>query len=119
MDGIRDALATIGNSWGSDVPATLLKLYEPLQAEQNQKYAGQIKAEKAIKYGPDERNRVDVYSPVNTEASEGSGSPVVVFIHGGGLVVGDNDFSPNISSNIGTISQKLPRVTLNTDEALR
>lgn len=109
MDGIRDALATIGNAWGNDVPPTLLKLFEPLQDQQNQKYAGQIKADKAIKYGPDERNRIDVYSPVNPEASEGGpGKPVVVFIHGGGLVAGDNDFTPNISSNIGTFPPNFP-----------
>lgn len=97
MDSIREALAKFGNAWTMDVPMTLLKLYEPLQAEQNQKHAGEIKVEKALKYGPHARNRIDVYSP----ASGASGLPVVVFIHGGGLTAGDNDATPNIYANIG------------------
>ncbi|KUI64430.1 Pyrethroid hydrolase Ces2a [Cytospora mali] len=101
MDAIREALAMFGNAWNNEVPPTLMKLYEPMQAKQNEKYAGQVKAEKAIKYGPDARNRLDVYTPVNPGASEGSGKPVVVFIHGGGLVGGDNNATPNIHANIG------------------
>ncbi|ROW04507.1 hypothetical protein VMCG_05044 [Cytospora schulzeri] len=101
MDAIRETLAEYGNAWNREIPPTLTKLYEPIQAKLNEKYAGQVKAEKAIKYGPDARNRIDVYTPVDTDASGGAGRPVVVFIHGGGLVVGDNDVSPNIHSNIG------------------
>lgn len=101
MDHVRQVLAGFGNAWDSDVPPALNKLYEPMQAKQNEKYAGHVKADKAIKYGPDARNRIDVYTPVNTGASEGAGKPVVVFIHGGGLVGGDNDASPSIHANIG------------------
>lgn len=101
MDTVREALAGFGNAWNSEVPPVLAKLYEPIQAKQNEKYAGQVKADKAIKYGPDARNRLDVYTPAKSEASEAPGKPVVVFIHGGGLVGGDNDLSPNIHANIG------------------
>lgn len=98
MDAVREALAKFGNAWNNNIPPTLMQLYEPLQAQQNQKYGSDIKAEKAIKYGPDARNRIDVYSP----ASGGvSGKPVVLFIHGGGLNRGDNDVTPNVYANIG------------------
>lgn len=101
MDAVRETLARFGNAWNNDVPPALVKVYEPIQAKQNEKYAGQVKAEKAIKYGPDARNRLDVYTPAKPEAPEGSGKPVVVFVHGGGFVGGDNDMSPNINANIG------------------
>lgn len=98
MDAVHNALAKFGNSWGPDVPPTLMAAFEPLQAAQNKKYGSEIKVEKALKYGPHERNRIDVYSPASGDAS---GRPVVLYIHGGGLVGGDNDATPNIYANIG------------------
>lgn len=100
MESIRESLAKYGNTWNTDVPPALAKLYGPIQAKLNGKYDGQIKAETAIKYGPDARNRLDVYSPVEADKSGGSGRPVAVFIHGGGLVAGDN----NMYANIGELS---------------
>lgn len=97
MDAVHQALAKFGNSWSPDVPSTLMKIFEPLQAAQNTKYGHDITANKALKYGPHERNRIDVYSP----AAGASGRPVVLYIHGGGLVGGDNDVSPNVYTNIG------------------
>lgn len=97
MDAIHDALAKVGNSWGPDVPPTMMAVFEPLQAAQNKKYGSDIKVDKALKYGPDARNRIDVYSP----AAGTSGRPVVLYIHGGGLVAGDNDATSNIHANIG------------------
>ncbi|KAJ0114567.1 carboxylesterase type b [Diaporthe amygdali] len=98
MESIREALAKFGNAWNNEVPPALAKLYGPIQAQHNKKYAGQIKAETAIKYGPDPRNRLDVYTPVEADTSGGSGKPVVVFIHGGGLVTGDNTMYANIGN---------------------
>lgn len=106
MDELREALAKFGNAWNMEVPMTLMKFYEPLQAEQNKKYGSEIKVEKALKYGPDPRNRIDVYSPAS--GASASGRPVVVFIHGGGLVAGDNDATPNIYSNIGKTCPYIP-----------
>lgn len=97
MDAVHQALAKFGNSWSPDVPPVLMAAFEPLQAAQNKKYGSEIKADKALKYGPDARNRIDVYSP----ASGASGRPVVLYIHGGGLVAGDNDATPNVYANIG------------------
>lgn len=98
MESIRQTLADYGNTWNNEVPPTLAKLYGPIQAKFQSKYSGQIKAETAIKYGPDARNRLDVYTPVEADKSGGSGRPVVVFIHGGGLVAGDNNMYANIGA---------------------
>ncbi|KAF3767024.1 alpha/beta-hydrolase [Cryphonectria parasitica EP155] len=102
MEAVRETLAKFGKAWTPDVPPALLKVYEPLQAQQNAKYGSDIQTEKALKYGPDDRNRIDVYSP----ASGTSGRPVVVYFHGGGLVGGDNDHTPNIYANIGNYFTK-------------
>lgn len=98
MDTIRETLANYGNTWNTEVPPALAKLYGPIQAKFNSKYDGQIKSETAIKYGPDARNRLDVYTPAQADKSGGSGRPVVVFIHGGGLVAGDNTMYANIGA---------------------
>jgi triacylglycerol lipase len=37
-----------------------------------------------LQYGPDERNRLDLFG-----SGAGSGRPIVVFIHGGGFIMGD------------------------------
>lgn len=112
MDAVHAALAKFGNGWGPDVPPTLMKAFEPLQAAQNKKYGSEILVKKALKYGPHDRNRIDVYSP----ASGASGRPVILYIHGGGLVAGDNDVTPNIYANIGGSSPKPGGLPQNTTE---
>jgi acetyl esterase/lipase len=64
-----------------DVPKTAA-LYAPLQ--QKEPYAG-VKAERDVKYGPADRNLLDVFTP-ETGASP---RPVLIFIHGGGFVAGN------------------------------
>lgn len=97
MEAVNKALVEYGNTWNNSIPPTFINLYEPLQAEQNKKYKGIVKVEKALKYGSDPRHRINVFTP----ASGGSGKPVVIYFHGGGLVAGDNDSTPNIYSNLG------------------
>lgn len=69
-----------------DVPKTAA-LYAPLQ--QKEPYAG-VKTERDVKYGPADRNLLDVFTP---EASA-SARPVLIFIHGGGFTAG-NKRGPN------------------------
>jgi len=64
------------------VPA-VAKLYTPLQAEAP--HDG-VKRTADVHYGPDERQRLDVYEPTTHPAKP---MPVLVFIHGGGFVRGD------------------------------
>jgi len=64
-----------------DVPKTAA-LYAPLQ--QNEPYAG-VKVERDVKYGPADRNLLDVFTPEANSSSR----PVLIFIHGGGFVAGN------------------------------
>jgi acetyl esterase/lipase len=64
-----------------DVPKTAA-LYAPLQ--QKEPYAG-VKTERDVKYGPADRNLLDVFTP----ETNSSARPVLIFIHGGGFVRGD------------------------------
>ena len=76
-----------------DPPATR-KLYAPLQP--TEPYFG-VRIERDLKYGPAERNLLDVFMPQNVT----SGRPVLVFVHGGAFIGGnkripDSPFYDNI-----------------------
>jgi acetyl esterase/lipase len=76
-----------------DPPATA-KLYAPLQ--QKEPYFG-FRIERDLKYGPADRNLLDVFMPQNLT----SGRPVLMFVHGGAFVRGnkrlpDSPFYDNI-----------------------
>jgi acetyl esterase/lipase len=62
-------------------PENTGKLYAPLQ--EKEPYAG-IKVSRDVKYGPDARNVVDVFTPETGAA----GRPVLMFVHGGGMIRG-------------------------------
>src|SRR3954452_9118541 len=63
-------------------PPKTAALYAPLQ--QKEPYQG-VKVERDVKYGPADRNLLDVFTP---EAGSSS-RPVLIFIHGGGFVAGN------------------------------
>jgi triacylglycerol lipase len=76
-----------------DSPKTAA-LYAPLQ--QKEPYHG-VKIERDVKYGPADRNLLDVF----TAANASSARPVLIFVHGGGFVrgdkrIGDGPFYDNI-----------------------
>ncbi|GKZ74154.1 hypothetical protein AnigIFM60653_002023 [Aspergillus niger] len=62
------------------------KLYEPLYPEAPEN-VGVVKDES---YGPAERNRLDVYFPLEEKPG---GYPVVLYVHGGGFFSGDKGWS--------------------------
>ena len=75
-------------------PPKTAALYAPLQPKEP--YRG-IKVERDVKYGPAERNLLDVFAP----ESSTSPLPVLIFVHGGGFVAGnkrtgDSPFYDNI-----------------------
>jgi acetyl esterase/lipase len=76
---IAKKLAEIGRA--IDPPATA-KLYAPLQ--QTEPYFG-ARIERDLKYGPAERNRLDIFMPQATT----SGRPVLIFVHGGAFIGGN------------------------------
>jgi acetyl esterase/lipase len=63
-------------------PAKTADLYAPLQ--QKEPYQG-VKIERDVKYGPAERNLLDVFTPEAASPAR----PVLIFVHGGGFVRGD------------------------------
>ena len=64
-----------------DPPATA-RLYAPFQPKEP--YFG-FRIERDLKYGPAERNLLDIFMPQATT----SGRPVLVFVHGGAFVRGN------------------------------
>ena len=68
-------------------PQATAKLYAPLQP--TEPYFG-FRIERDLKYGPAERNRLDIFMPQNVT----SGRPVLIFVHGGAFI-GGNKRMPN------------------------
>jgi triacylglycerol lipase len=74
-----DKIAAIGRV--SD-PAKTAPLYAPMHAKEP--YAG-VKVTRDVKYGPHERNTLDLFVPEGA----GAGRPIFMFMHGGGMVRGN------------------------------
>ena len=75
-------------------PSATRKLYAPLQP--TEPYFG-VRIERDLRYGPAERNLLDVFMPQNVT----SGRPVLMFVHGGAFIGGnkripDSPFYDNI-----------------------
>jgi triacylglycerol lipase len=68
-------------------PPKTAPLYIPLQ--EKEPYQG-VRVERDVKYGPADRNLLDVFAPEANSAAR----PVLMFVHGGGFVVG-NKRGPN------------------------
>jgi acetyl esterase/lipase len=76
---IAEKIAAIGRVVA---PEKTAEIYTPLQ--EKEPYAG-IKVARDVKYGPDARNIVDVFT---AEGATGA-RPVLMFVHGGGLIRGN------------------------------
>jgi acetyl esterase/lipase len=64
-------------------PPEVAAIYAPLQEQEPYK---NVKVTRDVKYGPADRNRLDVLAP---EGSAGGGRPVLIFVHGGAYTGGD------------------------------
>ncbi|MBY0531719.1 MAG: alpha/beta hydrolase [Xanthobacteraceae bacterium] len=58
-------------------------IFAPFQ--QKEPYEG-VAVKRDIAYGPDERNKLDVFTP---EKADGTPRPVIIFVHGGAYVAGN------------------------------
>src|SRR5262245_20707130 len=63
-------------------PAKTAEIYAPLQ--QKEPYQG-VKVERDVKYGPADRNLLDVFVPDTASSAR----PVLIFVHGGGFTAGN------------------------------
>jgi acetyl esterase/lipase len=79
---MKKDIRAIGAVLSPDNLGAAMKLYAPFHPAEP--YAG-VKLTRDIKYGSDERNRLDLFLP----ASGGKNLAVLVYIHGGGFVGGD------------------------------
>ncbi|KAL5363012.1 Alpha/Beta hydrolase protein [Aspergillus floccosus] len=93
---IQNFVAQFGNTWNLNVNAACEKFFEERQAAEPA--PSLLDIEKAVRYGPDSRHRLDIYWKAPQDDSHKI--PVVVYFHGGGFRAGDNDISPHIHSNI-------------------
>jgi acetyl esterase/lipase len=80
---VGQKIETLGRVLNPGVIAATAALYAPLQEQKP--YAG-IRVHRDLKYGPDERNRLDVFAPDPLPAET---RPTLVFVHGGDFVAGD------------------------------
>jgi acetyl esterase/lipase len=90
-DEVREQLRSIGFEPSLE-PS--MAIYEPLLAKAPK---GDLILEKDVRYGPHERNLVDVYRPRAIE-----NAPVLVYVHGGGYRTGDRDLNAQVYSNVPT-----------------
>ena len=68
-------------------PPKTAALYAPMQ--EKEPYQG-VKVERDVKYGPADRNLLDVFTP----ETAASARPVLIFIHGGAFIAGNKRAIP-------------------------
>jgi acetyl esterase len=82
---IKSEILSMGRNFNDDIIRNVIKLYLPLHKRSGQ---GEVKTTKDLKYGPDDRHKLDIHEPI-TKVSDGM--PTVVFFHGGAFVGGDKN----------------------------
>lgn len=98
MTDIRYAVAAMGTDLGPHVLTQSRALFD---AEQRILQAAVPVTQGNIAYGPDERQRLDMYAPTDSTGP----APILVFVHGGGFLKGDKggaDAWPN--ANVGRMA---------------
>jgi triacylglycerol lipase len=84
----REKLRAIGTAITPESIAASAALVAPLHARIDN---SDVKVSRDHRYGPAERNRLDVFEPAKGDAGK---RPVLVFVHGGGFIMGDKT-APN------------------------
>ena len=94
MNSVLARLRALGADFTPDQIVATRELFAPLVPRPSDSGA---QVQRDLRYGPDERNRLDVFSPVRSR-----GLPVVVYVHGGGFVQGDKgDAAAPFFNNFG------------------
>lgn len=105
---VGQKIEALGRALNPDVIAATAALYASLQEQKP--YAG-IRIHRDLKYGPDERNRLDVFVPDPLPAET---RPTLVFVHGGDFVAGDKARSKSpFYENIGVWAARHGLIGLN------
>ncbi|TIX49598.1 alpha/beta hydrolase [Alteraurantiacibacter aquimixticola] len=89
-------------AFGPNLTPDMLGGTQAMMAEMNNGMHADTKVVRDISYGPDERNRLDIFTQGSPQ-----GAPVFVFVHGGGFVMGDKhtEGSP-FYSNMGDFAAR-------------
>jgi acetyl esterase/lipase len=82
---IKAEIVSMGRNFNDDVIKKVMKLYLPLHKRHGQ---GEVRITKDLKYGPDDRHRLDIHEPI---AKVSEAMPIVVFFHGGAFTGGDKN----------------------------
>ncbi|KAB8226682.1 Alpha/Beta hydrolase protein [Aspergillus novoparasiticus] len=98
-DVIQSFIAQFGNHWGPPVNAACEEYFESCHTALPEPLDPIYTCQKSVKYGEHERHRLDIYWPQSIAKTERL--PVVVYFHGGGFKVGDNEITPHLHANIG------------------
>ncbi len=94
---MRSAIAMMGRALGPDILVRCRALFD---AEQSA-LAAQVPAlARNLEYGPDPRHRLDLYGQPG-----GAPKPIVLFVHGGGFVMGDKgDAGSWVNANVARMA---------------
>jgi acetyl esterase len=90
---VRAKIAEMGPVLTPELIHTTMEMFAPLARSAS---LSGIKLAKDLAYGPDARNRLDVYQPEGQHAL-----PVLIFIPGGGFTGGDKHSNDAIYANVG------------------
>src|SRR4051794_7661050 len=93
-DDVVEKLRALGTEITPETIAGTAALVAPLHARINN---SDVKITRDVKYGPADRNRLDVFqagaeaggNAPSASAKVSASKPVLVFVHGGGFVMGD------------------------------
>ena len=89
-------------NFGRELSPEMLGGTNQLFAERNKGLDPATKVTRDIAYGPHERNRLDLFTAEGT-----SGAPVLVYLHGGGFVMGDKHQAGSpFYSNVGDFAAR-------------
>ena len=95
-DELSRLMASVGPRWLQDVPGHVKLMVEEFSRVHRTAEQESLPIRSDVAYGPHQRQRFDVYSPV----ADGPNRPAVLFVHGGAFVDGHRNRTPEIYSNV-------------------
>jgi acetyl esterase len=90
---VRAKIVEMGPVLSPDLVRTTMEMFKPLAAATS---LDGIKIDSDVSYGPDPRNKLDLYQMQHKAAT-----PVLIFIPGGGFVGGDKHSNDAVYANVG------------------
>ena len=92
LSTLRQQISAMGPTFNETVLQKTRALYQPLLRRAPEK----VEVKRDLPYAADERQRLDLYAPV-----EAAGLPLLIFVPGGGFVGGDKRMGDGFYANIG------------------